>query len=301
MSQLRFPITKADAKKKGLNYSSDANRNALFPTRLRELRKEKDISQESLAKELQISKSTLSLYETGDTLPDAETAAKMAAFFEVSANYLLCMTDYKAIESEGILAKDLGLSEIAIETLDFYHSFEFEYPSLINVLNLIIEQEAPPPSEAMRVQDYVFLDEEEYFNDHFGVLCDTVSEESLIEFRQKKEYYSKLEEKWESVKRQTILSKMRSFLATGHSEAQCRITDKGDLIVEQEPNPRAWFDTIKGIPASQLVERVLLNDIDSAICQLKHIAFYTAPSKLQNIVRDAKNGILPINHLADEE
>ena len=73
MEQLVFPVTKKAAEKQGGVYSSDANKNALFPSRLRELRKEKGVSQDQLANELGVSKSTIGLYETGDTLPDAKT------------------------------------------------------------------------------------------------------------------------------------------------------------------------------------------------------------------------------------
>lgn len=69
MERLKFPVTKKDAEKMGIPYSSEANKNALFPSRLRNLRKEKGVSQKELADFLGLSKSTVGLYETGDTLP----------------------------------------------------------------------------------------------------------------------------------------------------------------------------------------------------------------------------------------
>ena len=44
-----------------------------FARSLSLLRQEKGISQETLARDLGVSKSTIGLYETGDTLPDAKT------------------------------------------------------------------------------------------------------------------------------------------------------------------------------------------------------------------------------------
>lgn len=93
MEKLIFPITKREAEKRGIKYSSEANKNALFPSRLRELRKERDVSQATLASALGVSKSTIGLYETGDTLPDAKTIYDIAKYFSVSSDYLLGLSD----------------------------------------------------------------------------------------------------------------------------------------------------------------------------------------------------------------
>lgn len=111
MERLIFPVTKKEAEKSGKTYSSEENKNALFPSQLRELRKEKGISQETLARDLGVSKSTIGLYETGDTLPDAKTLRDLAVYFNVSSDYLVGLSDYEEKESEGITAQDMGMSE----------------------------------------------------------------------------------------------------------------------------------------------------------------------------------------------
>lgn len=93
MEQLRFPVTRKEAERAGIPYSSEANKNALFPSRLRALREEKGVSQAVLASTLGVSKSTIGLYETGDTLPDIRTADQLANYFEVSSDFLLCRTN----------------------------------------------------------------------------------------------------------------------------------------------------------------------------------------------------------------
>lgn len=98
MEQLVFPVTKKAAEKQGGTYSSEANKNALFPSRLRELRKEKGVSQDQLSKELGVSKSTIGLYETGDTLPDAKTLRDLAVYFDASADWLLGLSDVKTLD-----------------------------------------------------------------------------------------------------------------------------------------------------------------------------------------------------------
>lgn len=114
MEQLDFPVTKKDAEKQGLQYSSGANKNARFPVRLRQLRAKKEISQAALAEQLGVSKSTVGLYETGDTLPDAKTVRDLAVYFEVSADYLLGLSEFPRKELEELSASELGLSVDAV-------------------------------------------------------------------------------------------------------------------------------------------------------------------------------------------
>lgn len=55
-----------------------------FGERLRQLRKENDISAEKLAQILDINKSTISRYETGKRDPYMPFVQKIAAYFNVS-------------------------------------------------------------------------------------------------------------------------------------------------------------------------------------------------------------------------
>jgi len=63
--------------------------------RLRQLRKEKDISQEVLAKILQVSPSTIGMYEQGRRIPDTDKLNRIADYFNVSTDYLLGRTDIR--------------------------------------------------------------------------------------------------------------------------------------------------------------------------------------------------------------
>ena len=57
--------------------------------RLKEIREEKGLSQRELAKLLNIDKSTVAKYETGERSPDADMIVKLADFFDVSTDFLL--------------------------------------------------------------------------------------------------------------------------------------------------------------------------------------------------------------------
>lgn len=60
-----------------------------FGKRLRELRKEKDISQHKLALELLYSQSTICDWENNKIEPTASAIVAVADYFDVSADYLL--------------------------------------------------------------------------------------------------------------------------------------------------------------------------------------------------------------------
>jgi len=58
-----------------------------FGKKLSELRKQKGMSQEDLAFDLNISQSSISNYESGSTHPDVETLRRMADYFKVPITY----------------------------------------------------------------------------------------------------------------------------------------------------------------------------------------------------------------------
>lgn len=66
-----------------------------FIERLKELRDDKGISQQALAKETGISKSAIAFWELGQRIPNAQAVIILAKYFNVSTDYLLGMTDEK--------------------------------------------------------------------------------------------------------------------------------------------------------------------------------------------------------------
>ena len=61
--------------------------------RLKELRKEKGISQLKLAMDLSVNQNTISRYETGERQADYNMLIKIADYFNVSVDYLLERTN----------------------------------------------------------------------------------------------------------------------------------------------------------------------------------------------------------------
>lgn len=66
--------------------------------RLKELRKEKGISQLKLAMELNTNQNTISRYETGEREPGINELISLADYFNVSIDYLLGRTDSRNIQ-----------------------------------------------------------------------------------------------------------------------------------------------------------------------------------------------------------
>ncbi len=61
--------------------------------RLKELRKQRHLSQVCLAIELNMNQNTISRYETGEHEADYQTLIAIADYFDVSIDYLLGRTD----------------------------------------------------------------------------------------------------------------------------------------------------------------------------------------------------------------
>jgi len=69
--------------------------------RIRELRKQKDMTQKKLAEYLEIADSTLSYWEMGKYEPDSEALIKLSRFFQVPIDYILC-GDFQKWDTDGV-------------------------------------------------------------------------------------------------------------------------------------------------------------------------------------------------------
>ena len=61
--------------------------------RIRELRKEMDCTQSKLADVLGVTQDSISLWENGKRIPDTQYIITLAKFFDVTSDYLLCLSD----------------------------------------------------------------------------------------------------------------------------------------------------------------------------------------------------------------
>jgi transcriptional regulator with XRE-family HTH domain len=67
-----------------------------LPARLKAMRDLRGLTQRQLAKKMNVSPSTIALYETGDRNPDPQMLKRLADCLDCSVDYLLGRTEHKA-------------------------------------------------------------------------------------------------------------------------------------------------------------------------------------------------------------
>lgn len=89
--------------------------------RLKELRanikatKGKKVSQQDLAKALNVSRSTVSMWETGASDPDTDSLQKIASYFSVSVDYLLGYNIMEENKKLSTVTEDVGFDIVDTE------------------------------------------------------------------------------------------------------------------------------------------------------------------------------------------
>ena len=75
-------------------------------TRIKELRLEKNLTQESLAKYLGVNQATVSKLENESTTPDATLLISLSRFFHVSTDYVLYLSEQR-LNADLLLAENM--------------------------------------------------------------------------------------------------------------------------------------------------------------------------------------------------
>lgn len=98
----------------------------IFPERLSDLMKKRGLTQQNLADSMGVKRQTISLYKSGQSMPDAKTLRDLAEYFNVSSDYLLGLSD---VQSADISIKEIceytGLSVEAVEMLCSLKKLDF--------------------------------------------------------------------------------------------------------------------------------------------------------------------------------
>jgi len=123
---------------------------------LKELRKEKNITQEQLAEQLNVSGRTVSRWETGNNMPDISLLVEISELYDVSISEIIngerksenmneevkevakSMSDYALAEKEGILKEIRNLSLIGLLALIVYYIIDISKIGLGNEIIAII-------------------------------------------------------------------------------------------------------------------------------------------------------------------
>ena len=74
---------------------------------LQKLRKQKNLTQEALAEQVGVARQTIAKWETGESVPDLEMAAKLASGMEVSLDDLSNAPEYELYGHPGMRGKHM--------------------------------------------------------------------------------------------------------------------------------------------------------------------------------------------------
>lgn len=98
-----------------------------FDAILKKLRKDRNATQKEVSQAIGADQQTLRRYESGERKPDTEMLLRIAKYYNVSADYLLGLSENSTVEPDMKAAvKCTGLSEKSIEKLKGITHFEFD-------------------------------------------------------------------------------------------------------------------------------------------------------------------------------
>lgn len=100
----------------------EEDRLAVFPTRLRCLRLARGMTQQMVAENLNIHRTTYTKYETGKASPDHESLLTLARLFRVSVGYLLGQED-SICHTEGALENGAGITTLSPQEQELLQTF----------------------------------------------------------------------------------------------------------------------------------------------------------------------------------
>ena len=125
--------------------------NTIFPTRLRAIMDELHVTQQDVADAIGKSRQAVGFYANGTSSPDWETIAHLAQYFNVSADWLLGLSEFTNPKTANLSVEDVGLSEQATTTLAEYtksgNSIDEKKKQAINLSRYLFSE--PIPKETL--------------------------------------------------------------------------------------------------------------------------------------------------------
>lgn len=79
-----------------------------FASRLRQLRLDKNLRQEQVAKLIGVNKSAISTYENNTRQPSFDILVRLATLYRVSTDYLLGMTNIRSLDLSGLSHEEVA-------------------------------------------------------------------------------------------------------------------------------------------------------------------------------------------------
>ncbi len=219
-----------------------------------------DKKQKELAEYLGVTDNTISYFVSGKRMPNTAQIKKIVEFFNVSADYLLCLSDVATTNKDiKFICDYTGLSEKSVDVLHFYRNVEMIYPTV----NKLLESETSSLLQEL------------------GYMCSDMPKDKLKEKCEKNNIdFEKLENiiETKSYECLQVVSTIEQYLNMKKttSEKILSISQSGKIIslseTDLEYTNKLTFDdliSIKTIKQSEIVEKVLLDNMIEKIKQLK--------------------------------
>ena len=138
----------------------------IFKERITKLRKERGLKRQQVADDLGITRASLEFYEKGKRKPDIEMTARIAKYYNVSADYLLGLSEGKIINDDlQAICKYTGLSDTVVN--NYFHNTKDRQPyNLAYILNSICSDKEDNSAFCFHVSHIVELkNAAEHYND----------------------------------------------------------------------------------------------------------------------------------------
>ena len=151
-------------------------------SRLKELRQEKKLTQQELAKEIEVSKLTILNWEKGEHQIKSEKAQQLADIFGVSVGYLLGYEDYKTIQNDAFDSYR-NMAKLLLTNPDFKNIIsEYDETNRKNGkldLSLFVQDESIPIIEQdikdLILEEWEKTQPEDDYEEIDGTLSDNIS------------------------------------------------------------------------------------------------------------------------------
>ena len=119
--------------------------------RLKELRLENGLLQKDVAKNIGVSPQSYGYYENEVNQPDPATLIKLANFFKVSIDYLLCRTDDFGTPTAAPMHDVVGYSEEEKKLVEDYRALNFSGRKLVKQTVETLRATSAPSEKKKRV------------------------------------------------------------------------------------------------------------------------------------------------------
>ncbi len=229
----------------------------IFADRLGDLIVESKKTIKTLSQEIGISEGALSKYQNDGAAPSINALAKIAAYFGVSADWLLGLSEFHTKKSEQVLAKDIGLSEQTISVLSTLNYYPHTR-GVLRVINKLIEQEQPLPSPS----DFILSENDTgiYNRDAQKMLEDELHG-----------VYERACASWRDNDYAQVISKIATFLFL-RIDSQKQYWLNTDGSIAPRPSDARWYEdygAVNTFQSKDIIDQMLFSQIENELKNLR--------------------------------